>query len=129
MRKEAEAWLKISAEDLQSADVLFERRLFRMACYHAQQSVEKVLKALLADREVEFPRSHNILDLNNAIKKLGYTALITDEDAVFLNSIYRARYPSEAGLLPFGEPLEKDAEQALRIAREVADRMKRIERK
>ncbi len=129
MRKEAEAWLKISAEDLQSADVLFERRLFRMACYHAQQSVEKVLKALLADREVEFPRTHNILDLNNAIKKLGYTALITDEDAVFLNSIYRARYPSEAGLLPFGEPLEKDAEQALRIAREVADRMKRIERK
>jgi HEPN domain-containing protein len=49
MRKEAEAWLKISAEDLQSAEVLFERKLFRMACYHAQQSVEKVLKALLAD--------------------------------------------------------------------------------
>lgn len=129
MRKEAEAWLKISAEDLQSTEVLFERKLFRMACYHAQQSVEKVLKALLADREVDFPRTHNILDLNHAIKKLGYPFMITDEDAVFLNSIYRARYPSEAGLLPFGEPLEKDAEQALKTAREVADRMKRIDRK
>jgi len=84
MRKEAEAWLRISAEDLQSAEVLFERKLFRMACYHAQQSVEKILKALLADREVDFPKTHNLLDLNNAIKKLGYPALITDEDAVFL---------------------------------------------
>jgi len=51
---------------------------------------------------------------------LGRPAIISDEDAFFLNSIYRARYPSEAGLLPFGEPLEKDAEQALRIAREVS---------
>ncbi len=41
MRKEAEAWLKIAAEDLQSAEVLFDRNLFRQACYHAQQSVEK----------------------------------------------------------------------------------------
>ena len=91
MRKEAEAWLKISAEDLHSAEVLFERRLFRMACYHAQQSVEKVLKTLLADREVDFPRTHNILDLQNAIKKLGHSAFLADEDAVFLNGIYRAR--------------------------------------
>lgn len=129
MRKEAEAWLKISAEDLLSAEVLFERGLFRMACYHAQQSVEKILKALLTHHEVDFPRTHNTLDLNNAIKKLGYSALIADEDAVFLNSIYRARYPSEAGLLPLGEPLEKDAEQSLKIARDTANRMNRIDRK
>jgi len=126
MRKEAEAWLTISAEDLQSAEVLFERKLYRMACYHAQQSVEKVFKALLADHEVDFPRTHNILDLNNAIKKLKYSAIITDEDAVFLNSIYRARYPSEAGLLPFGEPLEKDAVKALKTAREVAGWIKKV---
>jgi HEPN domain-containing protein len=129
MRKEAEAWLKISAEDLQSAEVLFERKLFRMASYHAQQSVEKVLKALLADREVDFPRTHNILDLNNAIKKLGHPAFLTDEDAVFLNSIYRARYPSEAGLLPLGEPLEKDAALALKIAKTVAGVMRVFSRK
>ena len=125
MRKEAEAWLSISAEDLQSAEVLYERKIFRMACYHAQQSVEKVLKALLTDREVDFPRTHNILDLHNAVKNLGYPALITDEEALFLNSIYRARYPSEAGLLPLGEPLAHDAEQALKTARYVAAWAKR----
>ena len=60
MRKEAEAWLTISAEDLQSAEVLFERHLYRMACYHAQQSVEKVFKALLADHEVEVVTGVNL---------------------------------------------------------------------
>lgn len=126
MRKEAEAWLKIAAEDLQAAEALFERRLYRMVCFHAQQSVEKICKALLADREVDFPRTHNILDLNNAISKIGLSAVIADDEAVFLNSIYRARYPSEAGLLPQGEPLEQDAVRALAIARNTASKMGRL---
>ena len=125
MRKEAEVWLKISAEDLQSAEVLFDRKLFRPVCYHAQQSVEKCLKALIVDRDIEIPRTHNILDLNNAAKKLGYSVEVTDEDAVFLSSVYRARYPSDAGLLPLGEPLEQDAERALKIARDMARWMKK----
>ena len=125
MRKEAEAWIKIAAEDMQSAEILAERKLFRPACYHAQQSVEKSLKALLIDRNIEIPRTHNLLDLNNAVKKLGYAVALTDEDAVFLSSIYRARYPSDAGLLPLGEPIEQDAERALVIAREVSAWMER----
>jgi HEPN domain-containing protein len=125
MRKEAEAWLRISAEDLQSAEVLFDRKLFRPACYHAQQAVEKALKALLIDRNIETPRTHNLLDLNNAVKKLGYAAALIDEDAVYLSSIYRARYPSDAGLLPLGEPIAQDAERALKIARDIALWMKK----
>jgi HEPN domain-containing protein len=125
MKKEAEAWLKISAEDLQSAEVLIERKLFRPACYHAQQSVEKSLKALLIDHDIDTPRTHNLLDLNNAVKKLGYATALTDEDAVYLSSIYRARYPSDAGLLPLGEPIAQDAERALKIAQEIGVWMKK----
>jgi HEPN domain-containing protein len=62
---------------------------------------------------------------NNAAKKLGYSVEVTDEDAVFLSSVYRARYPSDAGLLPLGEPLEQDAERALKIARDVERWMKK----
>jgi HEPN domain-containing protein len=125
MRKEAEAWLRISAEDLQSAEVLSDRKLFRPACYHAQHSVEKSLKALLVDRNIEIPRTHNLLDLNNAVKNLGYAVALLDEDAIFLSSIYRARYPSDAGLLPLGEPIEQDAARALKIAREMAAWMRK----
>ena len=90
-----------------------------------RKEAEKCLKALIVDRDIEIPRTHNILDLNNAAKKLGYAVNVTDEDAVFLSSIYRARYPSDAGLLPLGEPIEQDAERALKIAREMAGWMKK----
>lgn len=119
MRKESEEWIKIALEELQSAEYLFERSLFRMVCYHAQQAVEKVLKAILIEHEIDFPRTHNILDLRNAVKGLGYKIDLSDEDAIFLNSIYRARYPLDIGLLPSGEPTEKDAQRALKMAKAI----------
>jgi HEPN domain-containing protein len=37
-----------------------------------------------------------------------------------LNSIYRSRYPLDTGLLPWGEPTEKDAAKALDIAKNMS---------
>jgi HEPN domain-containing protein len=90
-----------------------------MVCYHAQQTVEKVLKSVLAEKEVEIPRIHNLLDLNNSARRLGYATDLTDEEAIFLNTIYRWRYPPDLGLLPLGEPTEMDAQRALNIARAI----------
>ena len=116
MRKEAEGWVKIAIEEFQSAQYLFEKSLFRMVCYHSQQAVEKILKAILVEQEVEVPFTHNLLDLNNAVKNLNHETPVSDEDCVFLNSVYRSRYPSDVGLLPTGEPREKDARKAFEIA-------------
>ncbi|MEW6684737.1 MAG: HEPN domain-containing protein [Candidatus Edwardsbacteria bacterium] len=116
MKKETESWLKIAYEDFQAAENLMKIDLYRMVCYHSQQTVEKILKALLTEKEIEFERSHNIIDLKVAVMKVEYGVKISDEDAVFLNSIYRSRYPSDAGLLPTGEPTKEDAEKALNIA-------------
>jgi HEPN domain-containing protein len=119
MRREAKEWLKLANEDLQSGEYLFEKGLFRMVCYHAQQAVEKVMKSLLADKEVEIPRTHNLLDLNNSAEKLGHATGLTEEEAIFLNTVYRWRYPPDIGLLPSGEPTELDARRALDIARTI----------
>jgi HEPN domain-containing protein len=119
MKRETEEWLKIAREEYKSAMVLFEKRLYRIVCYHAQQTVEKILKAILTERDVDFARTHNILDLRNAAKLLGYEIELTDEDSVFLNSIYRSRYPSDLGLIPSGEPKKKDAKEAIGIARKM----------
>lgn len=116
MKKEAEGWVKIAIEEFQSAKYLLEKSLFRMVCYHSQQAVEKVLKAILVDHEVEVPFTHNLLDLNNAVKNFRYETPVSDQECVFLNSVYRSRYPSDAGLLPTGEPDECDAVKALEIA-------------
>ena len=39
-----------------------------------------------------------------------------ESDIVFIDSIYRGRYPGEAGLLPHGEPDTEDAARAVKIA-------------
>ncbi len=116
MRKEAEGWVKIAIEEFQSAQYLLEKSLFRMVCYHSQQYVEKILKAILVEHEVEVPFTHNLLDLNNAVKEFQFETPVSDEDCIFLNSVYRSRYPSDAGLLPTGEPREDDARKAFKIA-------------
>jgi HEPN domain-containing protein len=119
MKKETEEWLRIAREDLLSAEHLFNASLFRMVCYHSQQAVEKSLKAILSEHNVEIPRIHNLIDLEKAVERFGYRTPLSSEEAVFLNSVYRARYPSALGLLPTGEPTKQDAERALKIAREV----------
>lgn len=119
MKKETEEWIKIAVEDFQSAKHLLEKSLFRMVCYHSQQAVEKLAKAILVQHDIDIPRTHNLLDLNNAVRRLGYDSPLSDEDAVFLNSIYRSRYPFDTGLLPYGEPTQEDAEKALEIAKSI----------
>ncbi|OHB46421.1 MAG: hypothetical protein A2099_06485 [Planctomycetes bacterium GWF2_39_10] len=128
MKRVSKEWIKIAMEDLRSAECLFTFSLYRMVCYHAQQAVEKILKATLTEHEAEFSRTHNILDLCNAVEKAGHKAPLIAEDAIFLNSIYRARYPSDLGLLPSGEPTKEDADKALAIAKNVKNWLKDIER-
>jgi HEPN domain-containing protein len=61
--------LKKSAEDEQ-AIVLAElpRTLFG---FHAQQAVEKLLKALLAEHRISYPWTHNLKDLVKLLAKAG----------------------------------------------------------
>jgi HEPN domain-containing protein len=87
--------------------------------------VEKNLKGMLVDKDIDIPRTHNILDLCNAAKKVGHAVPISDEDAIFLNSIYRARYPADLGLMSSGEPTGADAEKALMMARRIVGWLKK----
>lgn len=44
---------------------------------------------------------------------------LSDEDIVFIGSIYRGRYPAEEGLLPLKEPAQEDAEKAFTIVKRI----------
>lgn len=103
MKRETEEWLKIAFEDFKAAESLFEDGLYRVVCYHCQQAIEKGLKAMLTEKGIGFQRTHNIIDLKNAVNAVGYLIDISEEDAVFLNSVYQSRYPSALGLLPSGD--------------------------
>jgi HEPN domain-containing protein len=63
--------------------------------FHAQQAVEKALKAVLSQRGVEYPYTHNLAALVHLLNEAG---LSTPQDAAEF-----------ARLTPFGAPLRYEA--------------------
>lgn len=116
MRKPTAAWLRDARDDVESAAILLDHGKHRGACFHRQQGVAKALKALLLERGRQPPRTHDLVELLHAVEAAGWGVTLSTDDAVFLNSVYRGRYPTEAGLLPHGEPVVDDARRALAAA-------------
>lgn len=121
MKKETIEWIKIAIEEFDAAQHLYEIHLYRMVCYHCQQYVEKIMKAFLVEKDIEFHRTHNILDLKNILSEIGIEIPLKNEESIFLNSIYRSRYPAGLGLLPYGDPNEEDAKKAIDCAKKIKE--------
>ena len=124
MRKATAVWIKEAEEELESANVLVEHGRFKSACYHSQQSVEKGLKAILLEKGQRPERTHDIVELHRAVTKTGSDSGLSMEDAVYLNSIYKGRYPTEEGLLPHGDPSRADTERAVLSAKRFIEGLK-----
>ncbi len=116
MRKATGAWLAEARDEHDMASILLRHDKYRGACLHSQQSVEKGLKALILERGRRPARTHDIVELLNLVTADGWAVGLAMDDAVFLNSVYRGRYPTEEGLLPQGEPTKEDAVRALQAA-------------
>jgi HEPN domain-containing protein len=52
---------------------------YAVAGFHYQQAAEKLLKALLAERDVDFPRTHDLLRLKELVEDEGYRLPVTAE--------------------------------------------------
>jgi HEPN domain-containing protein/predicted nucleotidyltransferase len=126
MRKATAAWLQEAQDELDTALLLLEHEKYRGACLHSQQCVEKLLKALLLEKGKRPPRTHDLVDLLNSVVGQGWTVGLDLDDAVFLNSVYRGRYPTEEGLLPHGEPSGEDARRAASAAGAVMARARTL---
>jgi HEPN domain-containing protein len=103
---------------------LYEHGRYKGACYHSQQSVEKGLKAIIIERGHRPRRTYDVVELFNVVMEMGVDSGLTIEDAVYLNSICRGRYPTGEGLLPHGEPSKPETEKALLAARDLVERLK-----
>jgi uncharacterized protein len=126
MRKATIGWIGDVEEEFDSAKILFEHKKYRSACYHSQQCVEKGLKTLIIEKGKNPPRIHDIVELLNRVNELKFKLDMTIDDAVFLNSVYKGRYPLEDGLLPHGEPSKEDAERAVNAAERTINQLKRL---
>lgn len=108
------AWLIKARNDLSLARhaLAADPPLADGACFHAQQAVEKALKAVHVAREVEPPRTHVIELLMSRCGSLDPRLDAMGEQCVWLTEFAVAgRYP-EAGC----EPTSAQAREALAVA-------------
>lgn len=99
MKPATQEWIEKAEGDYQTA--LRERRVRRRpnhdaVCFHAQQCIEKYLKALLTEHEKPFPKIHDLLKLGEMCFQIT-PELKNTEAALDLLSRYAIafRYPGE----------------------------------
>lgn len=119
MRDIVAEWLRQAGEDSKAANYLFEGGYFRSSCFHAQQAIEKAIKACLLKEGWELEKVHSIRRLVSISRSFNLHLKISDDEITFIDGIYRGRYPAEAGLLPLGEPSKEEAERAVGLAKRV----------
>jgi HEPN domain-containing protein len=84
------------------------------ACFHAQQCVEKYLKARLQEAEIPFGKTHNLLVLLNACAQLEPLWAILERSILVLNAYsVEVRYPGESA----DQAMAKEALAATRKVR------------
>ncbi len=109
------AWIQRAEEDYAAALSAVRRRtpLTYVACFHAQQCVEKYLKAILVAKQVTFSRTHDLLLLNDQCERAG---VLLGLDAKILHTLsdhaVKTRYPGD-------DPTSEDAREAVALARTV----------
>lgn len=90
-------------------------------CFHAQQCVEKYLKALLVIKGIDFPRTHDIEHLVSLLPESIWLRLSIEEQRRITAYATVTRYPGEY------EPiLLAEAQRSLRIARRVRKELRSL---
>ena len=64
MEKDIKYWVDLSEYDIKTANAMFKSRRYLYVLFTCQQSVEKILKALVTKNTKQFPpKTHDLLKL------------------------------------------------------------------
>ena len=110
-------WLKSSYCDIATlSKIADDDFITHITAFHAQQSVEKCLKAILEYNNAKVPSKHDLRMLNRLVGDY----IIIDNYLILdsLNTLYiDSRYPGDMGLLPYGKPTLEDAKEFYEFAK------------
>ena len=125
-QNEAKVWIQFARENLKMAHLALREGIYTQACFHAQQTAEKSLKALLVLHNRVPPKTHNLRYLYDALpdKPPGI-----DAQTLGLLDLFYAptRYPDALpGTLPNGYPSKEIAQEAIRNAEKVLQTVQRV---
>lgn len=122
MKSSVSAWLSAAEEDLSVIGSLLQSNLATgAASFHAQQCVEKTLKAVLEKYAKRVPKIHDLDKLLSEVKK--YIDIESDKAIIDkLNMLYiESRYPGAFGFLPNGKPTSENVEEFYTFAENIYD--------
>lgn len=105
-------WVNYAEEDFIMAKSALKRSkpLTTASCFHSQQCAEKCLKAMLIAKDVEFPKTHDLLILNTLCNNAGILTGFTKDDLGRLSGYaVHTRYPGN-------QPTPKEALEAFEIS-------------
>jgi HEPN domain-containing protein len=121
MKDQTKKWLEYADENLRSAKVLLESELFNPCLQNVQQSVEKMLKAVLAELGVKIKKTHSINELVIILAEKGIKVDIQEDERDLIDSIYLpSKYPI-GGILPDFDPDMQTCKQCVAVAERVRD--------
>ncbi|MGH8523004.1 MAG: HEPN domain-containing protein [Gammaproteobacteria bacterium] len=108
---EAKRLLRIAGRDYQTFAILRKHPEAELAptCFHAQQVVEKALKAVLTIKRIDFRRTHDLEELANLLADIGIALPFAPREFRRLN--------------PFAVEFRYDDESIALITRDEADQL------
>ena len=112
---EALEWANYAEEDLIVARSALKHRnpLTTASCFHSQQCAEKYFKAILISKNVEYPKTHDLLILNTLCTNAGILTGFTMDDLGRLSGYaVHTRYPGN-------QPTLDEAKEAIEITMSV----------
>jgi len=95
----ARQWVEKAEHDLTTAQHTLQLKAncpFDTICFHAQQCVEKYLKALLSFHKIDFPKTHDVAELLALLPMDSRLGLRPEELAELNPYAVEGRYPGEA---------------------------------
>jgi len=113
--EEPREWFNRARSDLLLAKTKKAGIYLEDLCFHAQQAAEKAIKALLIDRDIEFPYIHDIAGLFTLLEKSGQhlPKKVREGEKLTRFAVF-TRYPGIAEAIS-----RKEYNDAIRIAEEV----------
>ena len=117
-------WIHRAEGDLQNAShalKLGRRCPTETVAFHAQQTVEKYIKAVLIFNAVDFPMVHDIEKLVRLLPARTVAFLTITDQRVLTSYAVTARYPGDFEPISLGE-----ARESVRMARRVRTELRKI---
>lgn len=115
-------WINFASSDLDAARVLLKEEIYNESCFHSQQAVEKIFKAILLKTTGSIPKIHSLESLRLELEKIEPEWKQFRQETRFLDQFYTSvRYPDALpGNLPAGFPGKDDAEKALQSSTKIS---------